>query len=140
MKNPYLLPYLAIGIVLLYGLYNYLFRSSPSSHSAPLRNTFKPISPTAYTTRDYIEHVIVSGSSKLHFKKNEVMEGGFVSREVAPGVSCYVVTLAGEKCAYPQEASLLYGSNCAGCHGDDGKGVHGTYPNLTRRPLLGLQK
>jgi hypothetical protein len=140
MKTPKSLSYLAIGIVLLYGLYNSYFRTAHSKHPlSPVCTACKAGLPT-HNTRHYIEQVILSGSTKLHFKKNEVMEGGFVSSKDASGVACYVMNLRGEKCAYPQEASLLYSSNCAGCHGNDGKGLHGTYPDLTRRPLLGMQK
>ena len=67
------------------------------------------------------------------------MEGGYVSQKDASSVACYVLSLAGKQCNYPKEASLLYQSNCAGCHGNDGKGAGGTYPDLTRRPLLGMQ-
>ena len=139
MKNPKLLPYLAVGIVLLYGVYNSYFHPDRSSHSSTFTCKVCHTALPANTERHYIEHVIREGSFKLHFKKNEVMEEGFVSAEDAPGVACYVMTLRGEKCDYPKEASLLYGSNCAGCHGNDGKGLHGTYPDLTRKPLLGMK-
>ena len=91
-------------------------------------------------TKQYITYIINHGSQNLHFKKDEVMEKGFVSPKDAPEVACYVMTLAGDKCDYSYGAPMLYTSNCAGCHGNNGKGLHGTYPDLTRRPLLGLAK
>jgi hypothetical protein len=151
-----LLPYLAILVVLLYGIYNAMFRH-PQAEKKPSSRTYLEhtrkhnrshieeelarIDTPAYT-KQYIIDVINHGSSQLHFKPQEVMEEGFASREDAPKIACYVLSLAGEKCdtPYPKDAAMFYSSNCAGCHGEDGKGIHGTYPDLTRRPLLGVEK
>jgi len=99
------------------------------------------ISSSDYAKK-YIVSVINHGSSQLHFKKNEVMEGGFLSKEDAPKVACYVLGLSGRKCkeSYPKDAAMFYTSICGGCHGNDGKGLNGTYPDLTRKPLLGIEK
>jgi mono/diheme cytochrome c family protein len=35
---------------------------------------------------------------------------------------------------------MFYTSICGGCHGDDGKGLGGNYPDLTRKKLLGLER
>jgi len=132
--------YFAIAVVLLYGLYNAWLQERTESRKDILQ--IKPQSPQTLSSANidtYIVDVINRGSSSLHFKKEERMAAGFVSPDDAPGVACYVRTLAGESCRYPKEASLLYSSNCAGCHGNDGKGLHGTYPDLTRRPLLGVE-
>jgi archaellum component FlaF (FlaF/FlaG flagellin family) len=93
-------------------------------------------------TKTYIVNVINHGSSQLHFKEKEVMEEGFVSKEDAPKVACYVLSLSGKKCKdpYPEDAAMFYTSVCGGCHGDDGKGLGGTYPDLTRKTLLGIAK
>jgi len=90
----------------------------------------------------YVIHVINNGSKTLHFKKNEVMEGGFISKEDAPKVACYVLSLSGKACTvpYPKEAVMYYTSVCGGCHGNDGKGLNGSYPDLTRKKLLGIEK
>jgi mono/diheme cytochrome c family protein len=52
------------------------------------------------------------------------------------------MTLRGETCDDPQieQAQGYYTSICGGCHGNDGKGIGGTYPDLTRTPLLGIEK
>lgn len=149
------LSYFAILIVLLYALANaYLkkdhtnkipdsisetYARHTAEHSSPhIDEELSRIGTPEYTKR-YITNIIDHGSRNLHFKKDEIMEKGFVSGKDAPKVACYVLTLAGDACDYPKEASLLYTSNCAGCHGNDGKGMHGTYPDLTRRPLLGVE-
>ena len=96
---------------------------------------------TAAYLKEYIVSVINNGSSGLGFKGG-VMEGGFVSREDAPMVACYVLELSGKKCAegYPIHAAMFYTSVCGGCHGNDGKGLGGIYPDLTRKMLLGIEK
>ena len=70
------------------------------------------------------------------------MEGGFASEEDAPKIACYTLTLAGytPTTPCPTEAPMLYTGICGGCHGDDGKGLGGTYPDLTQKHLLGIQK
>jgi len=154
----YALPYSVIVLVLLYGLYN-AYRSDAIHQQAHSTTTQNYLQHTAVHTQPhlkdelsrmhtvsyrqrYITDIINHGSSQLHFKSDEVMEGGFASRQDAPDIACYVISLAGEKCAHPyrKEAAMFYSSNCGGCHGEDGKGLHGTYPDLTRRPLLGIEK
>jgi len=92
--------------------------------------------------KEYIINVINHGSDQLHFKPTEIMDAGFASREDAPKIACYVLELSGKKCKtpYSKDASMYYSSNCAGCHGDDGKGLNGTYPDLTSSVLLGIKK
>ncbi len=90
---------------------------------------------------DYIVRVIKHGSQGLGFPGG-VMEGGYVPKEVAPMLACYVMELGGHSCPrpVPKEASMYFSSSCAGCHGNDAKGIHGTYPDLTRPELLGITK
>jgi len=89
----------------------------------------------------YIVDVINNGSKQFSFKGG-IMEGGFASKEDAPKIACYVMSLSGRKCKepYPKDSQLFYSSICAGCHGMDGKGLGGSYPNLTRSKLLGIEK
>jgi hypothetical protein len=147
------IPYLAILLVILYGIYNAL-NHTPKHIRANDRNTVSIMQKeTSLHARkeldrigspDYTYHYIINvinhGSQNLHFKEKEIMEGGFVAKEDASKVACYVLSLAGESCPVPssKDAPMYYSSNCAGCHGEDGKGIHGTYPDLTRRPLLGI--
>ena len=53
-----------------------------------------------------------------------------------------VMELSGTKAPhpYPKEAEMFFSSVCAGCHGNDGKGLGGSYPDLTRKKLLGLKR
>ncbi len=144
---------IAIIIVIAYGTFN------ASQHRKPTR---KPVNPnyarhieqhkaphTPQTqdleraTFDYVVDVIDHGSSRLHFKKEEVMEGGYISPEDAPKVACHVLKLSGKSCPAGNEstdAPMLFTSVCGGCHGNDGRGIGGTYPDLTRPVLLGLSE
>ncbi|WP_457606831.1 hypothetical protein [Nitratifractor sp.] len=90
---------------------------------------------------DYIVRVIEHGSRQLGFPGGE-MEGGYVSAELAPRIACYVMELGGHKCShpYPKDAAMYFSSVCAGRHGNDGKGIHGAYPDLTRPKLLGIER
>jgi cytochrome c553 len=91
--------------------------------------------------KEYIIDVIVNGSKQFNFKGG-YMEAGFASKEDAPKIACYVMSLSGKKCQSDntKDAAMFYSSICAGCHGMDGKGINGTYPDLTRNKLLGILK
>jgi cytochrome c553 len=148
---------ITIVAVILYGTYNaqtrkktikkrtssrtytqHLHQHGDAQHAT---EELKRLKSSAYV-RDYIARVIVHGSDTLHFNRDEVMEPGFTSVEDAPRIACYVMTLRGETCDDPQieQAQGYYTSICGGCHGNDGKGTGGAYPDLTRRPLLGIEK
>ncbi|WP_457592435.1 c-type cytochrome [Hydrogenimonas sp.] len=91
----------------------------------------------------YIENVINRGSSQhLGFAYGDMQEG-FADRDAAPKIAAYVVTLSGREPTHPEwvkEGRTFFVSNCGGCHGEDGRGIHGTFPDLTKDPLLGIQK
>ena len=91
----------------------------------------------------YIEDIINHGSSQnLGFAYGD-MEGGFADKEAAKKIAAYVVTLSGKQPTHPEwvkEGRTFYISNCGGCHGEDGKGIHGTFPDLTRKTLLGIAR
>jgi mono/diheme cytochrome c family protein len=91
--------------------------------------------------KEYIIDVIVNGSKQFNFKGG-YMEAGFASKEDAPKIACYVMSLSGKKCQSDNtiDAAMFYSSICAGCHGMDGKGINGTNPDLTRNKLLGILK
>ena len=135
------LPLLILLLILGYACYNRQYRQHSTQPQTAVTPESQPAADSAARTvhslKDYIVHVINHGSSQLHFKKDEIMEGGYAPREDASGIACYVLTLAKEQCDYPSEAAGYYSSICGGCHGDDGRGLGGTYPDLTRRPLLG---
>ncbi|MEA3456622.1 MAG: hypothetical protein U9R26_08950 [Campylobacterota bacterium] len=149
---------LFIGLFLLaigYGLYNAKQKESVSCTKcskedklpidqtdklAHLQNELSNIHTAAYL-KEYIVTVINHGSSELGFKGG-VMEGGYVSHEDAPKIACYVLEMSGKRCSerYPEDAAMFYTSVCGGCHGNDGKGLGGTYPDLTRKTMLGIEK
>ncbi len=149
------IPFFAILIVLLYALYNAKFRDVKKvekhthKHYKEHIKTHKTthyedelshINTDAYT-KQYIITVINHGSNILDFKGG-VMEGGFASPEDTEKIACYTMTLSGKKCknAYPKDAAMFYTSICGGCHGNDGRGLGGTYPDLTRNKMLGIEK
>ena len=143
-------------LVILYGLYNAkfsrpskaekheretLYRDHTQKHkSSHFKEELSRIETVAYE-RQYIISVINHGSYDLGFRGG-VMEGGYASREDAPKIACYVLEFSGKKCkeAYPANAEMFYTSICGGCHGNDGKGLNGNYPNLTKKKLLGIKR
>jgi len=151
-----MLSLISIVIVLLFTLYNINERESKKSKTNINPNYTKHIQEhnashydeelknlhTIGYLKQYIVDVINHGSSQLVFKSDEVMEGGIALKEDAEKIACYVIELSGKKCKepYPKDAAMYYSSNCAGCHGNDGKGLHGAYPDLTASTLLGIKK
>ena len=142
-------------LVIVYGLYNAKQKELNSciecrkqegmavdqaGKTTHFEHELSKIHTSAYL-KEYIISVINNGSSGLGFKGG-VMEGGFVSKEDAPMVACYVLELSGKKCpeGYPENAAMFFTSVCGGCHGNDGKGLGGTYPDLTRKTMLGIEK
>ena len=91
----------------------------------------------------YIEDVINNGSSQnLGFAYGD-MQAGFADKDAAKKIAAYVVTLSGKQPTHPKwvkEGHTFYISNCGGCHGEDGKGIHGTFPDITRKTLLGIER
>ena len=150
------LPFLVVALVIVYAIYNAKFRNHKRVKTKVNTNDTEYIHEqkkihykeellsiqTIVYTKQYIVDVINYGSKDLKFKKNEIMQEGFASKENAPKIACYVLELAGKKCkeSYPEDAALFYTSNCGGCHGDDGKGIGGTYPDLTKAKMLGIEK
>ena len=148
------IPLFTILIVLLYAFYNAKFRDTQKveTHTHKhYKEHIKTHKTTHYSdelsqinsdqySKAYIIKVINHGSAILDFKGG-IMEGGFASTEDAEKIACYVLTLSGKKCTtpYPKDAAMFYTSICGGCHGDDGKGLGGTYPDLTRAKMLGIE-
>jgi len=149
------IPLFAIIIVLLYALYhanvhkknsdilmNKNYKRHIAAHPALYyKEELEKLYTVSYI-RQYIMDVINHGSDTLHFNAKEVMEGGFAQKEDAGKIACYVLAFSGKRCkeAYGNDAAMFYSSICAGCHGENGKGLHGTYPDLTKEKLLGIQK
>jgi archaellum component FlaF (FlaF/FlaG flagellin family) len=138
--------FLILFVTLIYGVYNQFKKEKPSNVTKKIEKTSRidykkmiQVYGLDKTTKLYIIDVINNGSKKLHFKKNEIMEGGYIPKKDASKVACYVMSLSGKECDFPKEAVMLFSSSCAGCHGNDGKGLGGVYPDLTQDRLLGLR-
>ncbi|BCD60608.1 MULTISPECIES: c-type cytochrome [unclassified Nitratiruptor] len=89
----------------------------------------------------YIEKVINEGSNIFHYPSGP-MPGGTVSAEDAKKIAAFLATLQGFKPSHPewvQEGKYLFYGNCIGCHSNGGKGQKGYFPDLTRKPLLGIE-
>jgi len=143
-------------LIVLYGLYNAKYgnlkrkdrdtktteykRHTVEHKQNHYEDELSQIDSVEYAKR-YIIQVINNGSYGLGFVGG-VMEGGFASKEDAPKIACYVLHLSGKECkeGYPQDAQMFYTSICGGCHGNDGKGLNGNYPDLTQESLLGIKR
>ena len=106
-----------------------------------LKEELKKIDSQEYF-REYVLNVIQNGSDKLNFPSGK-MDGGFVNKSDAKRIVAYMEKLQGYKTAGKEKeikegAALFYG-NCTGCHGIDGKGHKGHFPNINRKPLLGIE-
>ncbi len=107
-----------------------------------IENELKQINTTSYL-ENYIVNIILNGSSQqLGFPAGD-MQGGFAYKRDAKDIARYVVTLSNQKSTNDQKAKkaeIFFTSNCGGCHGNNGKGLNGAFPNLTLNPLLGIIK
>ncbi|WP_294957639.1 hypothetical protein [Sulfurovum sp.] len=150
-----LIPSLLILLILVFALFktggqhirkkqktvNSTYLEHVRKHKTPhIREELRKLHTVAYA-KNYIVNVIKYGSHQFDFKGGE-MEGGFASPKDAPKIACYVLSLSGKQCKtpYSKDAAMFYTSICGGCHGNDGKGLGGAYPNLTRDPLLGIER
>ncbi len=92
---------------------------------------------------DYIVNITMNGSAnQLGFPAGD-MQGGFAYKSDAKNIARYVVTLLKKKSTNDkkaEKAEIFFTSNCGGCHGHDGSGLNGAFPNLTQYPLLGIMK
>jgi cytochrome c553 len=144
MKNKEnILVVVVIGLVLIYASLNYMNKgSSKNTNSVFQKDTKRRIyHNTEEDVVAYIADVINNGSNRLKVSK-EIMEGGYIPKDKAKDVACYVYELSGKKCTkkYSKDAAMYFSSSCAGCHGIDGKGTNGAYPDLTRKRLLGIKE
>jgi len=148
------IPFIAILIVLVYAVYNAKFRDigdeDTKTHihykkhiklhkTTHYEDELSHIHTDAYT-KTYIIKVINHGSNILDFKGG-IMEGGFSDPSDAEKIACYTMEFSGKKCRtpYPKNAAMFYTSICGGCHGNEGKGLGGIYPDLTRNKMLGIE-
>ena len=149
------LPYLAVLLVLIYAFYNATVKNKEevlthksktySEHTKThktehYKEEFDELHTQSYL-KAYIVRVINHGSEQFDFSGG-YMEGGFAQPEDASKIACFVMEFSGKKCQdpYAKNAAMLYSSNCGGCHGDDGKGINGTFPDLSKKTYLGIAK
>ncbi|WP_084276367.1 c-type cytochrome [Nitratiruptor tergarcus] len=89
----------------------------------------------------YIEDVINNGSNIFNYPTSP-MPAHTVSPEDAKKIAAFLTTLQGFKPSHPEwviEGKYLFYGNCVGCHSNSGKGKKGYFPDLTRKPLAGIE-
>ncbi len=143
MKRLWLLlvPLVLFSIAYLYKSQHHLnptttTNNSPHTHSL----TLKPNCVECFER--YIEEVINKGLDIFHYPSGP-MPPATVSPQDAKKIAAFMATLQGFTPTHPewvQEGKALFYGNCTGCHGPEGKGQKGYFPDLTKRPLEGYQK
>lgn len=91
----------------------------------------------------YILYIINHGSNGSLGYRGGAMDAGIATKEDAPNIARYVLSLSGKKSSDDtkgQKAQMFYTSNCGGCHGNDGKGLNGAFPDLTQKSFKGIEK
>ena len=117
-------------------------RSQPIVDKEALQKELNEIDTNGYL-ETYIVHIINNGSNGTLGFNGGVMEGGIATKEDAPNIARFVMSLSGKTSSNDEEgrkAELFYTSNCGGCHGNDGKGLNGTFPDLTQQSFKGIEK
>ncbi len=89
----------------------------------------------------YIEDVINNGSNIFGYPTSP-MPAKTVSPKDAKKIVAFLATLQGFKPTHPEwvkEGRYLFYGNCVGCHSNGGRGKKGYFPDLTRKPLQGIE-
>lgn len=113
-----------------------------STDKETLQKELHAIDTNSYL-ESYIVHIINNGSNGTLGFSGGVMEGGIATKEDAPNIARFVMSLSGKKSSDDsagKKAELFYTSNCGGCHGNDGKGLNGAFPDLTLQSFKGIEK
>ena len=116
--------------------------SQPTIDKEALQQELNKIDTNAYL-EDYIVYIINNGSNGHLGFSGGVMEGGIAAKEDAPNIARFVMSFSGKKSSDDsagKKAELFYTSNCGGCHGNDGKGLNGAFPDLTQKSFKGIEK
>ena len=110
-------------------------------HVKDIKAELSRIHTTAYL-EEYIVKIINEGSNQNLGFATKTMDAR-ISHEIdAKNIARYIITLRGKKSSddkSAKKAQIFYTSNCGGCHGNDGKGLNKTFPNLKIKKLLGIK-
>jgi hypothetical protein len=111
-------------------------------HVDDIKAELSQIDTTLYTEQ-YIEKIINEGSNQDLGFPTKTMDAKMAYAIDAPNIARHIMMLRNEKssdddCA--KKATIFYTSNCGGCHGNDGKGLNGTFPDLTIPTMIGIEK
>lgn len=92
---------------------------------------------TKWGTESAIYDVIVHGSKGMNYPGGEMPAGLGGDEDSSRAIAAYVANdLSGIKTTKNQHlvatGKELYAGACAMCHGEDGKGMEGTFPDLTK--------
>lgn len=91
----------------------------------------------------YIVKIINEGSNGVLGFSGGAMDAGIAAKEDALNIARFTLFLSGRKSsddAIGKKSELFYTSNCGGCHGNDGKGLGGAFPDLTKKTFLGIER
>lgn len=116
--------------------------TQPTVDKEALQKELGEIDTNSYL-ESYIISIINNGSNGVLGFSGGVMEGGIATKEDAPNIARFVMSLSGKKSSDDnagKKAELFYTSNCGGCHGNDGKGLGGAFPDLTLQSFKGIEK
>ena len=116
--------------------------TQPTVDKETLQKELKEIDTNRYLEA-YIIDIINNGSNGILGFSGGVMEGGIATKEDAPNIARFVMLLCGKQSSDDlagKQAELFYTSNCGGCHGNDGKGLNGAFPDLTLKSFKGIEK
>lgn len=110
-------------------------------HVEDIKDELKNIDTTTYLEQ-YIEKIINEGSNQNLGFPTKTMDAGMAHSMDSKNIARYIITLRGKKSSndeFAKKAEIFYSSNCGGCHGNDGKGLSGTFPDLTIKTMLGIE-
>ncbi|NPA63498.1 MAG: c-type cytochrome [Epsilonproteobacteria bacterium] len=110
------------------------------SHTHQSALDLRPDCPECFER--YVEWVINEGLDLFKYPSGP-MPGGTVSPQEAKKIAAFLATLQGYSPSHPewvQEGKALFYGNCTGCHGPEGKGQRGYFPDLTKKPLEGYER
>ena len=91
----------------------------------------------------YIVKIINEGSNGVLGFSGGAMDAGIAAKEDALNIARFTLSLYGRKSSddtMGKKSELFYTSNCGGCHGNDGKGLGGAFPDLTKKTFFGIER